>query len=67
MYQTGNYRLTLLDQDEDTLMVVSAASFTEAYTLGMASLDSRECHHFAVSRVLFNSKDPRIERYDVRT
>lgn len=46
---------------------MTAESFIQALQIGEARKDAAECHSFAVSRVLYNSLDQNIDRYDVRT
>ena len=64
---TGQYRITMFDRLGARLRTVTAESFTQALQIGAARKEAAECYSFAVSRVLYNSLDPRIERYDVRT
>lgn len=64
---TGQYRIALFDMLGARMRTVTAESYTQALQIGEARKGAAECHSFAVSLVLFNSLDPNIERYDVRT
>ena len=66
-HQTGQYRITLFDSTGARLRTVTAESFTQALQIGEARNDATECHSYAISRVLYNSLDPNIEPYDVRS
>lgn len=65
-YRTGQYRIALLDRLGHPLRTLTADSYAESRDIGDTYRAAAECHAYAISRVLFDSRDQHYERYDVR-
>lgn len=66
-YSTGNYIVTLFDDVGSRLRSVDVISYTAGITLGDQAKLKNECTSYIVLRVVHNSKEPHMERYDVKS
>lgn len=66
-YSSDKYLVTLFDSVGTRLRSEDVTSYTSAKQLGDLMKESGQCDSYAIMRVLYNSKEPHQERYDVKS
>lgn len=65
-YVASCYYVALQNNEGEWFLTIPALSFTDASDQGESLRREGSCKDFAVYRVLFNSRTPLMDNYDVR-